>query len=228
MKRLTAFAVTALVTLATNALAQQLTWDLRGNDGQGPAGNVMMFEAGGVTVTATAWSYTAGPNDNALEASGLGQWSTGLGVRNSNEPSGSPEHQVSNADGNDFVLFIFDAPMGISSVRIDPYGNHDRDVTYWTGNIDPSLDLTGASYSDLASLGFGPQVDDTSTSSNDARNVSITSPPGVNAILFGAWIEDTPEDYFKIAKVTGEVIPEPGSAILAALGLAGALLRRRR
>jgi hypothetical protein len=225
--KLTAFAVTALVTLATSALSQQLTWDLRGNDGQGPAGNVMMFETGGVTVTATAWSHTQGANE-ALEAAGLGQWSTGLGVQNPNERSGSPDHQVSNADGNDFVLFVFDAPMDVETVRIDPYGEHDRDVTYWSGNVDPSLGLTGATYSDLAALGFGPQQDDTSSSSESARNVPIATADNINALLFGARIEGTPEDYFKIAKITGAVVPEPGTAILAALGLAGALLRRRR
>lgn len=230
MKHPTALAVAVLASLTPAAWAQSMTWDLRGSAGEGSIGNVMVFEANGVELTASAWSNTHGPDNSALDVAALGQWSMGLGVRNANESSGSPQHQADNEGNLEFVLFLFDEYVDIDNVVIDPYGTYDRDVSYWTGAIDNPIDLTGVTTDELAGLGFSARIDDLSSSSSAARAVSIDHPAGgVNALLLGAWVgDDTPDDYFKIASVTGTVVPEPNAAALALAGLAGVCLFRRR
>ena len=64
--------------------------------------------------------------------------SAGLGVCNRSEGSGcsSPQHQVDNNTGTarDWVLFKFSEAVDITTVRVDPTGAYDTDVTYWTAN----------------------------------------------------------------------------------------------
>ena len=204
------------------ANADTITWNLTGSGSEGSVGNSRVFTAGGITVTATAWSIGT-LSSSTFQAARLGIWSTGLGVCNTGETCRSPYHQVDNGGTpDDFVLFQFSAPVDPLSVRIDPYGTYDRDVSYWVGNINTS-NLTGLSYNGLATLGFGLRIDNDDYASSSYRDVSIGGANSVNALLFGARVgsgADSNADYFKIKSMTASTsVPEPSSMFLLALGM---------
>lgn len=235
MKAQIALAAGIVVATTLPSLAQT-TWDFGGNAGYGSSnGNTISVLSDGVKVTASAWSYTKGSSNNALESAKLGQWGPGLGVVNREEKNSSPWHQVDNFEQNDYILFVFDSLVDISSVRITPSpGPYDRDVTYWTGNIGTS-NLDSVTYNGLAALGFDPEQNDNSSPSSSGRSVAISSPAGgVNAILFGARKNQTFTekseyiDAFKVRSVTATVVPEPSAALLSMLGALGFCVRRRR
>lgn len=194
-----------------------------------------IFSSGGVTATATAWSISRTAQNPAFEQAELVQWSPGIGVKSGSEVITNVPYvpyYVDNEDHYDFVLFIFSKKVELSTVKIHPSsGTFDLDASYWLGNIDSSLDLTGDSLASLISSGFGSRIDNDGTVSNSPRYVNVVTPTGgVNALLFGARIGgDANFDRFKISAIGGStVIPEPGSAMLALGSLALAIGRRRR
>lgn len=211
-------ALAACCLIGTSGIAHAITWTFTGMGGEGTIGNARTFTAGGITITATAWSYD--PRAGFQQAR-LGLWPTGLGVCSITERCGNPSHQVDNAGQHEFVLFQFSAPVDPISVRIDPYGTYDRDVSYWTGNISlPSDLLVGETYSSLTGLGFFSRIDNNGTVSSRPRDVPIVS-PAVNALLFGARLNGGGDDYFKITSLTGSAasVPEPSILLLISLGL---------
>jgi hypothetical protein len=186
-----------------------------------------------VTLWVTAWGYTYGSQNNALEKAAVGRWSTGLGVCNVTEtPCSSPTHQVDNVGADDWMLFVFSTPVDITSVRIDPYGSYDRDVSYYGGTVSSiPLNLTGKNYSQLASLGFSPVQNDSSTASDNYRDVSISG-GYVNALLLGGYLGGSDQDdYFKVRSLSAATpppppppppppreVPEPGSVLTLLMG----------
>ncbi len=197
--------VLAAVLYASTAAADPVTWSFTGSQGgsmgEGSYGNTRSFISDGVTVTASAWGYTYGSSDSALESAALGRWSTGLGACNRSESCGDPNHQVDNVGADDFVLFTFSEAVDITSIRIDPYGTHDRDVSYWIGSVSTPLNLNGVNYNGLDDRGFGNRIDQTYSTSTSALDVPITG-GRVNAILFGARVESSgASDYFKITRL---------------------------
>lgn len=237
-----ALALAAAIGFAVvNADAALITYDFTSgsatastNTGSG-YGNVRTFTAGGVTVTVTAWSLTG--SSSTFESAQLGRFSTGLGTCNRSEGRncGSPSHQVDNSGADDFVLFQFDAAVDPLSIRIDPWGNFDRDVSYWVGTVSLGLDLTGDALSSLAGLGFGARIDSTATASDNPRDVAINNGGLVNTILFGAssGIGDQ-DDYFKIKALKVDYapppppgrVPEPGTLALFVVAIASLGMRR--
>lgn len=235
MKTSAAYAAGLMLAVSLTASAQNsLNWELAGSGGTGTIGNSRSFTTDGVTVRATAWSFTKGSLDNAFEAARLGQWSGGLGVTNVHEDGSSPYHQVDNAFHNDWILFVFDDLVDVESVLVQPYGGtFDRDVSYWVGTIDADSNLDGLSYSQLAGLGFGAEQVVNNFRSSSAISVAINAPAtGVNALLFGAKrgvAAGTEIDAFKVKSICAvTAIPEPSAAVLGLLGVGALCLRRRR
>ena len=110
-------------------------------------------------------------------------------------------------------------------------GTFDLDTSFWLGNVNPSLDLTGQTLAGLNSLGLGSRINNDGVVSNTPRNVPVVTPTGgVNALLFGARINgDSNFDRFKISSIGGTtVVPEPSSSAMVIVLGSLAILRRQR
>lgn len=214
---------------ASNAWADPITFNLSGSTISSSYGNSLTYAQDGLTLKVTAWGYTYGAGDNALENAALGRWSTGLGVCDRSEGTncGDPAHQVDNVGPDNFVLFAFDHLVDPTTIRVDPYNTWDRDVSYWIGTVaDPfSLDLTGLAYSSLTGPTWSGRYDDFSGASSAARDVAIQG-GGANVILFGTYVDEptttSTKDRFKISAATVErvTVPEPSTLLLTGAGLA--------
>lgn len=238
MKALIALTAGLVVASSLVSHGQTVTWNLGGSAGYGSSnGNTLSFTQSGVKVTASAWGYTKGSGNTAFESGKLGQWNPqGLGVVNRDEKSESPWHQVDNYKENDYILFVFDKLVDVTSIKVTPSpSGYDTDASYWVGNITSSS-LTDKTYTTLGTLGFtAEQIAYGSTPSSGASaTIAINAPSsGVNAILIGAQrIGSAHFDYntdaFKIGMITATVVPEPSAVLLSALGALGFCLRRRR
>jgi hypothetical protein len=224
--------------LAVAASGQSLTWNLVGSAGSSSTyGNSLTFTQSGVTVKATAWGYTYGSTDNALETAALGQWSLGLGVADKSEGANasSPAHQVDNVGPDNWVLFEFSKAVTGVSVRLQPSGTYDTDVSFMTAYNSNPLNLENVNYAALPALGFGAKIDSNGSYTSGFRDVGITSATPFNKLLFGAKVgEPTTSkdfDYFKITSVCGtptNYVPEPATAGLLGLAAVAFGLRRSR
>ena len=213
---LTAFAICVLsIGINSAAEANPITWDFTGSGSEGTVGNERTFTAGGITVTANAWSY-----DSSFQEARLGQWSTGIAVCGVPETCTNPYHQVDNVGEHEFVLLRFSSLIDPLTVRVDPYGTYDRDVSYWVGNVNPSINLLGKTFGDLGGLGFLSRIDSDGTASSSFRDVSINNPFLVNALLIGAKYLGAGDgaDRFKITLMSGNVVPVPGTLLMFGLG----------
>jgi hypothetical protein len=233
---LMALTVASAIIGSGSASAAPVTFDFAGAQGgamgEGTVGNTRTFTAGGITLNVTAWGYTydiAPGTNNALGKASLGRWSTGLGSCNTTEmPCSSPSHQVDNVGVDDWVLFVFSEAIDITSVRIDPYGNYDRDVSYYVGNVSAPLNLTGVNYAGLGGLGFSSLNNSESTASDAYRDVSIAG-GYVNALLVGGYANSDQDDYFKIKSVAGQTrVPEPSTLLLLFVGAGAIAFSRSR
>jgi len=216
---------------AAPVAAAPVTFDLTGASDQGSIGNTRTFTSGGITVTATAWSYLTD-----FQPAALGRWSMGLGVCSQSEVNSagctSPEHQVDNADYRDYVLFQFSSPVDPLSLTITTTSSADLDVSYYVGTLTlPADKLQNDTYATLATRGFGSRLDDDYSGASTTRTATLTS-GFVNGLLFGAR-EGSTNDAFKITSLILDkpalTVPEPASLLIfgiAALGLAPRLRRR--
>ncbi len=203
-------------------------------------GNVRTFTEGGETVAVTAWSDTGSPPPDSLQVAYLGQYSTGLGVCNTAEAAmagslgacasdGGVRDQVDNVGNQDLVLFVFDTPRVFESVSIDPYGEFDRDVSFWIGNVSLPVALSGLTFADLAALGFGAQQDSFNGIGGDPLSISLGNVVG-NALLVGALVPPNGDnDKFKIHELATSAVPLPATIwlFLAGFGMLLGRLRRR-
>jgi hypothetical protein len=214
--------------------AAPITFDLTGANDQGSVGNVRTFNSGGITLTATAWSYST-----SFQPGALGRWSLGLGVCDQAELSSSggctsPEHEVDNNGYRDYVLFQFSSPVDPLSVSVTTVNDDDLDASYFVGTLSlPADRLKDDTYASLATRGFGARLDNDYSGSSDSRTVTLTS-GFVTGLLFGAR-EGSSNDGFKISQLVVDkpnlTVPEPASMLLfgfAALGIAPRLRRRLR
>jgi len=197
--------------------------------------NVRTYTDNGVTITITAWGVT-GNGNTTFQNANLGQYAgtnLGLGVCNQDEGLNcdSPNHQVDNANGYDFVLFQFSSLVSGVSININPYGTWDRSVTYYTGDAASGLNLDGATLAGLSALGLTNMQNNESTVSSTGRTVTLIS-GAVNSILFGARVNDPADipSYFKISELSATVssAPEPASFLLVGGSMIGLAALARR
>ena len=184
----------------------------------------------------TALSRAASPSGFATATTRL--LATGLGVCNATETlAGCPAYayQVDNfgIEGEDWLLFTFDAPVSFKSIGIDtPYRQGDRDVTYWIGTgLD---DLKGLTFEDGIFPKFGPGTNVDNPYGKGALQLSLGGQIG-DFLLFGAdqfhgSADDLNADQFVVRSLEVAIpVPAPPSLVLSASGLvlmAGWRLRR--
>ncbi len=199
----------------------------------------MVFSGGGVSATARSWSISRTDPRGEFTRSEIVQWSPGIGSKNSSEAITTVPYvpyYVDNEDHYDLILFVFDQKVELTSLSLTPSGKTlDTDVSYWFGNVDPNVSLTGDNGSGFSSFGFGSMNSSDTSPGSSARSFNLTGAPtgGVNALLVGARVfGDSDFDRFKISAIRGDTVvnavPEPGATGLIALGFVLAGIRRRR
>ena len=87
-------------------------------------------EVGATTMTATAWSTTAGSPATQFAAATLKRYSGGFGVQanGSISDSGSPEHSMDNHIYTDAILLKFDVAVALTSINLG-WTYRDRDIS---------------------------------------------------------------------------------------------------
>jgi len=158
------------------------------------------------TVSAQAWSNTAGSGSGDLETAYLPTWgSNGLGVQNrdmanlpgpvpTNPPPGdggdavegsSPEHAMDNNERYDSILFSFGGGLGFKLTGVEiGYRNTDSDIFVLAGNA-PLTNGSGFNYNDLTSNGW--------TLIGNYSNLSTNTKQAVNAggVVANYWLVGT-------------------------------------
>lgn len=174
-----------------------------------------------------------------------------IGRSYSNNENDSPDHAIDNDGRDDLVVFEFSNSLfDPDSFRIG-WRDNDSDIRWWIGgaSLGANFDFTGQTFSSLSGLGF--------SSPGGSNNVAINTTKSVSGdetgryLIFAPSLQDTARnsppdskyDYFKISQITGTLgtvvvpppdpdpqstVPEPGTAALIGIALAGFWANRRR
>jgi hypothetical protein len=207
-------------------------------DSTGQEKHVVTVRAFGDSADGTGTTLSRALSADAFEPAALRMLAAGLGVCNAAETAaGCPAYayQLDNfgIDGEDWLLFTFDAPVIFNAITIDTaYRQGDRDVTYWIGT--GLGDLKGTTFEDgiFAKFGRGANVDN--PYGRGALELALGGQIG-DFLLFGAnqfhgSADDLNADQFVVRSLEVAIpVPAPPSLVLFASGLvllAGMRLRR--
>jgi hypothetical protein len=166
--------------------------------------------------------------------------STGLGVCNRKEGSmssclnGNSLHEVDNVGQQDLVLFLFDSPQTIQSLTIEPYGDWDRDISFWVGNVATGMTLSGSTFAGLGALGFGGQVNSLNSPGSSPLTISLGGHTGNALLIGGLYPADGTPDRFTIRSLvtsSGSVsvvpVPAAGWLLVSAFAVLAGIRRRQ-
>jgi len=160
--------------------------------------------AGGVTVTAQAWSNTnngvsSGTNSFGnnnitstasykLETAYLTVYDGGIGAKNRDattttsygdfSENSSPEHTIDNNQRYDSVLFSFSSAIDLNSVTLGYVsGDSDISVLRYVGGVGATSDPTGKTYAQLLTSGWAlvSQAGSSTTTTKDLTGTATSS-----------------------------------------------------
>ncbi|HRD93463.1 MAG TPA: SdrD B-like domain-containing protein, partial [Accumulibacter sp.] len=179
------------------------TFNFNGSSGtDGPDGNVRTFTTGSISVHASAFSRDKA--NGAWSQAWLGSYGGGLGVTDSGEGSGGNNtHTVDNTGGRDnYVLFEFDQNVVVDSAFLG-YVVNDSDIQVWIGTRANAYTNHDAllSDADLAALGF-TELNSTTLSTTRLADLNAGNVSGNVLVIAADTTDTTPEDMFKIQKLT--------------------------
>lgn len=172
------------------------TYDFSGSSPlDGYDGNKRTYTVGGVTVTLRAFSRSSSGWAKAY----LGAYGGGLGVTDNSEGNGSDnKHTVDNIGNNNYILFQFSEPV-IANRAFLGYVVGDSDLSVWVGNSSSPLYML----SDSVLAGMGAREDDNTTETTTRwAYFNGSEEPGNVLIIASSASDSTPDDRFKLEKLT--------------------------
>ena len=200
MKKLLA-AVFALVLSSAAAQAAVVNFDFTGNGGL--ATSYTFTDGGsGVSVTATAASFSNGGTVTTNPNYRVGQYSGGLGMTRDYRDS----HQVDGSYGNDLIVFDFNTDVTLQSVSFTHVDSNDHFSFFFDQGDNGSLDDINFNV-DIPNSGtyafFG-------TWTGDLFGIGAHDPN----------LLDWSRDDFKISGMSVSVVPLPAALPLYGAGMA--------
>lgn len=234
----------ASLMFAGSAAASTVTADFSGVSDPGGNGATFTVSVGGFDVEVSAWSDTSnvsgdGSGDNTLRNADLDKFGSGWGIDNRDEDGSTWEHSADNRSGNDYDFFLFDFGTEVQLTGAEfswlRYSTRSEiSVASISNTLAGSLNMNtwGNVLSDAGLIWSDSfKVVDYEASIDAGQTTSQFWLLGAYNAAFSTSFDDATaslgNDGLKLRSVSfGLEIPEPHTALLMALGLAGLTLRR--
>lgn len=244
------FAFASLI-FANSAMASSYTADFSGVSDPGGTGASFNYSVGDIDITVSGWSDTEdSATSSSIEAANMQRYGSGWGIVNQYESTNDvPGHSADNIpDGGwtDYDMFLLQFNVGVTLTGADfswLYRSNSSQISASAISQSTAQNLSGSTWesvvADAGTLWSGSSnVDSVSyeASVNAGQTVSSYWLIGAYNSAFGQVSGGTfGDDGMKLSSISftkqpagKNEIPEPHSAILLLLGLAGVGLRRRR